>query len=354
VSAPDVAVIGAGIVGSALAAFLAEAGLRVRVYEREGVAALASGRNSGALQHPMDEAQVPLHTRSLELYAELGHGFELPEPAGVIVLSPHPELLAGPAAEIAARFPELAPERLSGAELTALEPGLAPDLHAYRLETGRPVPPASAARAFAARAQEAGAEFAIGEPATAEVAAGRATGVRVAGRSEPAGAVAVAAGWLTPEALGARAPIVALWGVIVELQLAHPPRHVLEQTGVEDLTGEVESVFSIVTAGGTSAVGSTFLLERPNPDALAPLLLERGARFLPALSQARPLGARACPRPLSLDGRPLLGPIADGLFVASGHGPWGVSNGPGSARLVADAVLGRDEIPPELAAARFA
>jgi glycine/D-amino acid oxidase-like deaminating enzyme len=40
--------------------------------------------------------------------------------------------------------------------------------------------------------------------------------------------------------------------------------------------------------------------------------------------------------------------------VATGHGPWGVSLGPGSARLVADAVLGRaPAIPPELAATRF-
>ena len=59
---------------------------------------------------------------------------------------------------------------------------------------------------------------------------------------------------------------------------------------------------------------------------------------------------------MSVDGRPLLGPLpgVDGLFVAAGHGPWGISLGPGSARLVADAVLGRPAvIAPELAAARF-
>jgi glycine/D-amino acid oxidase-like deaminating enzyme len=59
---------------------------------------------------------------------------------------------------------------------------------------------------------------------------------------------------------------------------------------------------------------------------------------------------------MSADGRPLLGPLAgaEGLFVAAGHGPWGISLGPGSARLVADAVLGRPTaIAPELAAARF-
>ena len=52
---------------------------------------------------------------------------------------------------------------------------------------------------------------------------------------------------------------------------------------------------------------------------------------------------RACARPLSADGLPLLGraPGRDDVFVAAGHGPWGVSLGPASARLVADLVLGR-------------
>ena len=53
--APDVAIVGGGIVGCALAAFLAEDGARVRLYERAVLAAGASGRNSGLLQHPMDE-----------------------------------------------------------------------------------------------------------------------------------------------------------------------------------------------------------------------------------------------------------------------------------------------------------
>jgi glycine/D-amino acid oxidase-like deaminating enzyme len=46
-------------------------------------------------------------------------------------------------------------------------------------------------------------------------------------------------------------------------------------------------------------------------------------------------------------------PGTEGLYLLTGHGPWGISLGPGSARVVADAVLGHPtEIAPALAAGR--
>ena len=356
-SAPDVAIAGGGIAGTALAALLAEAGAGVRLYEREAIAAAASGRNSGVLQHPLDEALVTVYERSLALYAGLGHGFAYPEePVGVLVLSDDPEASERERTRLAGCFPELAPTRLDGAELRAAEPGLGDGLVAYRLETGRPVPPASATHAWAERARAAGAELRVGTAVEAvEIAGGRVAGVRTAGGSEPAGAVALAAGPWT--AALAPAPVAPLWGVNVEVRLPEPPRHVLEQAGIDALvsTGGASKLFSIVTAGGVSAVGSTFLPDEPDPAELAPLLLERGSRFVPALAEVATFSARACPRPQSADGRPLLGPHRDveGLHLATGHGPWGVSLGPGSAELVAGAILGGGPpIPPELAASR--
>ncbi|MEO5941171.1 MAG: FAD-dependent oxidoreductase, partial [Candidatus Limnocylindrales bacterium] len=84
-----------------------------------------------------------------------------------------------------------------------------------------------------------------------------------------------------------------------------------------------------------------------------------GSRYVPAVANATLLGLRRCARPVSRDGRPLLGaaPWADGLWLVAGHGPWGISTGPGSARLVADALLGRagagGSIPDALRADRF-
>lgn len=361
--APDLAVIGGGIVGCAVAAFAAESGARVRLYERDRLAAGASGRNSGLVQHPLDAGLAGLFHASVELYRELGHGFSLPEePVGVLFVGEDSTALEPARSEIAFSFPELGAERLEGAELHAAEPGLARDLAAFRLHTGFPVPPAAATEAFAARARAAGAELLEGVAARPEVEAGRIAGVRTHDGIEPAGAVVVAAGPWSSELIdesGAWRPIAPLWGVNVELRLDPVPRHTLEQPGIETLTGEggvAGSIFSLVTHDGISALGSTFLAEEPDSAALAPVLIERGTRFVPGLPQATVMSVRACARPLSVDGRPLLGPAgdADGLFLAAGHGPWGVSLGPQSARLVADAALGRHvAIPAALQARRL-
>ena len=152
-------------------------------------------------------------------------------------------------------------------------------------------------------------------------------------------------------------PVSALWGVVVEFELPDPPRHVLEEAGIDVLTGAdgiPDVLFSAVTARGISAVGSTFLTERPDPDALAPRIVANATRFLPALAGAQPRGLRACARPISADGRPYLGLALENLAVATGHGAWGITLGPASARLVADQLLGRPaEIPPALSASRL-
>jgi glycine/D-amino acid oxidase-like deaminating enzyme len=298
------------------------------------------------LQHPFDDALVGLYEESLRHYAELD-GFALPpEPSGLLVVSRGPLTTE--------RFPELKPQLLADAR--EAEPELAPGLHAVRYQTGHPVPPAAATQAFAARAQRAGARIEIAD-ARVSIEQGRATGVRIGAEHRPADAVAVAAGPWTPEVLGLdRVPISPLWGVVVEVRLEAPPRHTIEEAGIDELSkGESETLFSIVTAAGVSSVGSTFLADKPDAGAWVPRILERATRFVPALRNARPTGLRACARPRSADGRPLLGAIGiENLAIASGHGAWGVSLGPASARLVADQLLGRPaEIPRELSATRL-
>jgi len=359
--APDVAVIGGGIAGCATAAFLAEGGASVTLYEREAIGAGASGRNSGILQHPMDPALVDLYEASLDLYATLGHGFELPAgPSGVLLVSRDGEALTRDFEAATRRFPDLTPEWLEGDALRGEEPELGPGVYAYRLSTGRPIGPTAATGAWAARARAAGARIVAGDEVRVTRRDGRVGGVTLGGELRPHGAVVVAAGPWTADALGAGPrwrPVYANWGVVAQVRLEQPPRHALEQAGIEALTapgGAAGSLFSLVTTNGASAVGSTFSSDEPDAAAIAPSILEHGARYVPALATAAIEHVRACARPLSADGRPLLGPVADGLYLVTGHGAWGVTLGPASGRLVARALLGvGDGIPPELAAARF-
>jgi D-amino-acid dehydrogenase len=63
-----------------------------------------------------------------------------------------------------------------------------------------------------------------------------------------------------------------------------------------------------------------------------------------------------CARPLSRDDRPLIGPVpgVDGLWIAAGHGPWGISTGPAAAPLLVDLLDARVAAPPAaLAPDRF-
>jgi glycine/D-amino acid oxidase-like deaminating enzyme len=173
--------------------------------------------------------------------------------------------------------------------------------------------------------------------------------------------VIVAAGPWTPEVVDpthAWRPIVPVWGVVADVDFPDAPRHVLEEAGVEDVAGVEKdggALFSLVAGDGRVSVGSTFLPERPNPELWEGRLRRRADRFVPGLRHAEVVALRACPRPQSVDGRPLLGEVRahQGLWVAAGHGPWGISTGPASARLVADAILGRAEIHPALSVSRF-
>jgi glycine/D-amino acid oxidase-like deaminating enzyme len=376
----EVVVIGGGIIGCAAAAELAASGARVTLVERTAIGAGASGRNLGAIQYPFDPQLATLHHKSLDRYRTLADDdpdFALPDaPAGVLLLQRDTETAARHTYRMAELVPELRPTFMDEAAMAGAEPSLARGLAAVRLETGYPIPPASATLAFARRAERLGADVRVGVDATPVVEGGRVTGVLLGdGARLAADAVLVAAGPWTPPLIdpsGSWRPIVATWGVTVQFRLgSKAPRHILEEDEVDavnrpsaateraasSIEDEPPSLFSLASAGGVSTLGSTFLPVEPDADRIVPLLLRRGARFLPALATAPEVGRRVCARPQSVDGRPFIGPVpsVEGLFVCAGHGPWGISTGPGSAAMVASAITdpSAHAIPTELSASRW-
>lgn len=362
-------VIGGGVVGTAAAAILAGEGARVTLYEREAIAAGASGRNSGVVQHPFDPPLVPLYHRTVDLYRALAAevpdaGFVLASaPAGLLLVSRHPaQVVPALAAHLRARYPYLEPRVVEGDDLHTLEPGLAPGLGAVRIEAGFPVVPSAPTYALATLAERRGAVLRLGRDAVPAVEAGRCVGVRLgrSARVEPAGTVIVAAGPWSAEVVdpsGGWRPIRPVWGVVAETLMAAPPHHVLEEAemdealgvGARGFTGDAPARaehgprFSLMTAAGRSVAGSTFLEgDQPELRPWVERILRHGARFVPALADAPIREMRVCARPVARDGRPLIGPVpgVEGLWVCAGHGPWGISTGPGSAWLVAERVLG--------------
>jgi glycine/D-amino acid oxidase-like deaminating enzyme len=352
----DVIVIGAGLLGTAAAMFLAEGGARVTVLERDVVAGAASGRNAGSIQHPLDAVRAPLYAESVEHYRRIGV-IDGP-PAGLLAVGVDPA--AAQVALAAAReFPELAPELLDGEALRAEEPGLGHDLYGCLFATGHPARPAAATARFAEAARALGVRIEEGVAARPALDGDRVTGVLTDAGHRAAGAVLVAAGPWTPElvdATGEWRPVVPLWGVTVRVALADAPRHRLEEwDGDEHEQRRSVAQFEATPVGDVTVLGATRMPREPDPAAVAHAVRERAARFLPAVAGAATVAVRACARPLSRDDVPLLGPLAhaDGLHVATGHGAYGISLGPASARIAADAILGRAAVPAAYAADRL-
>ena len=386
VLAPDVVVVGGGIVGCSTAAFLADAGARVVLVERDGLASGASGANTGVVWHPLDPVMVGLYRETLALYRDLagavGSFWIGARPVGLLELSPSESSVRAQAAAIGRCYPDLAPAVLDEAALREAEPGLAAGLWACRMELGYPIVPSSSTYAYATLAEARGTVVRAGRAAVLEMDGDRVTWIRVDGERIAAGAVVAAAGPWTPALLdptGRWAPIRSMWGVVVDVELAVPLRHIVDEMGDDAASYTLATAngvpdrwsgdpsapeppdqaavgTSITPSPGITSVGATHHAREPDQAAWVEPVLVRASRLLPEIAEAPIRSVRACARPQSDDGRPLVGmvPGKRNLFVCAGHGAWGISTGPASARMVADLVLGRSpEIPLELDPARF-
>ena len=379
--APDVAIVGGGIVGAATAAFLAAAGARVTLYERTEIAAGASGRNSGVIQHPFDPVLVALYRRSLaSSTADLARGAPGRVPArrraerAAVDRDGRGRRCGRPDRRRVdrRRIPRREPEIVAGRPARRSSRRSPPDLVACRLEIGYPVAPASATRAYATARRARGATVRIGAERPWRWSGGR--GGRRAwsmGGLSPPGAVVVAAGPWTPADRRSR-PAVASRSAQSgassrQVDLAEPPRHVLEEIDIEIEPGDEPSDraaaegglgFSLVTADGASALGSTFLARASRePDGLASCS-PRPRSALRARDRERAGRGPAQLRPAGVARRPPArrrGPgHRRGAFVAAGNGPWGISTGPGDRPADRRSrARARPAIPAALDPARF-
>jgi glycine/D-amino acid oxidase-like deaminating enzyme len=372
---PDVVVVGGGIIGAACAFELASRGASVTLLEREELAAGASGRNNGLWVTPPDPLLLPMARVSLQRYLELADEAPVPfrldrEPIGLVAAALNEEELAlGDEAHEPYRRAGVRVDRLDPAAVLDLEPAIETAvLGGWLVEHGHRLSPAALTVALALMARELGVEVRHHLPARALVE----DGDRIAGVVTDEGKihgdeVVVAAGpWSSSllDPIGVPLPISGARGWLV--RLAPPPdllRHLVASAGWEEGTGRWED--GAVRAGrlddaatmistllhpasdGTLVAGSSRqpVITPEAEEPAVPAMIVRGAiRMVPALAEADVRSAWWGVRPMTPDERPLVGRVADGLTVATGHGSEGVILGAGTGQLVASQLLRSD--PP--------
>jgi sarcosine oxidase subunit beta len=381
---PDVVVVGGGIIGAACARELALRGASVILLEKDELAAGASGRNLGYIDTSKDPVLAPLARESLAVYLEVVGGAPFPafldhEPLGTVTVSLDADGLDELDAWVkAAAAVGVAVERLDGDALRELEPELSHGvLDAWLLHEGHRVDPAALTVCLASDAREHGATIRHHAPARWLLAdGGRVTGVMTDDGPIHAGVTLVAAGPWSGELvrpLGIPLAIAGARGWLVRVAPERTPVRHWIQSGARRLLTGPEAIASAETfptvvplrefAEGAEAHDVSPMIQ-PAPDgsivlgtsrepALAadaagltvPRSIAREAmRLIPSLAGAPVVATWSGVRPLSPDERPLIGPLAEGLFVATGHGSEGVILGGGTAGLVAAMVLGEE--PP--------
>lgn len=369
-SAPDVIVIGGGVIGLATAWQAAEHDLSVLVVERDAVCAGTSHVAAGMLApvseaDPSEPALLELGVRSARAYPGFIDALRERSPLDPAYLRCGTLLVARDrdAAEALARAHALrqrlglAVERLRGSQARAVEPALAPTLRlALELAEDHAVDPRALATALADALRRAGGAIREGcDVAGLLVSGARVIGVRLRdGEQLHAGQVVVAAGvWsgrlggLPPEA---QIPIHPVKGQILRLRDPAGP-------GLLSRVVRQEGAYVVPRGDGRYVLGAT--MEERGFDQTVTAgavfeLLREAVELVPGLSELQIEEISAGLRPGTPDNAPIIGAGAlDGLHWATGHYRNGILLAPVTAELILAGLRG--EVPPaELAPARFA
>jgi glycine oxidase len=349
---PDVGVIGAGVVGLAIARELARGGADVVVFERDEPGMQASWAAAGMLA-PQSEADEPgeffdLLLRSRERYADFVADLESETGVavgyradGMLVLAfdERDEAEITKSHEWQQRAGMLV-ERLTASEARALEPGLSRDLvSAIRFPGDHQVDNRQLTRAIRASAEGAGASFRVGSMVRGIAAVGAESRIELQdGSSFDCAKVVLAAGsWSGLIAgLPAELPVEPVHGQLLSVESGAPflrhlvawgPRYIVPRADGRLIVGT--TVEKVGFRQGVTVAGLRSLAE--------------GAlRLVPGLADRPPVAHWSGLRPGTPDGLPILGPDPDqpDLLYATGHYRNGILLAPLTAELIRSLVFG--------------
>ncbi|MFL9860772.1 FAD-dependent oxidoreductase [Paraburkholderia madseniana] len=353
----DVAVLGGGVMGCTTALFLARAGMRVAVIERDALCRGASGVNAGTLTlHMTRAALVPYAMRAWKMWMNtdtwLGHGVLATSAPGLSLAFTESEKVLLQQRAAARREYGAQIDLLDRDAALAVEPGLNPAmLQAAYCATDGFASAYLTGRAFHAALREAGAHVFEQTPITRiERIAGmyQVYGPDDAIRIDATRLVMAGGVWLEPllAMLGIRIPVKTLVNQLIVTERMPPVMRSVLSIANGLLSMKQFANGSVLIGGGWQGIGDR---ERGGVETVPDNLignLRLAQHVIPALAKARVariwLGLEA----ETSDAMPMIGALPgspDAWVIGCVHS--GYTSGPYMGKLLAQAMLGEE---PEL------
>ena len=351
-NATEVAVVGGGAAGCAVAYYLAKVGVKATIIERDAVGSKASGYSAGGL-NPLQGAGIPgplgpLAMESFRMHLEMREQLK-----GESDVDFQPQTVSMVRVAFAeTELPELeetleifdgadgfSAHWMDGSELRELEPRISRDaVRALYTYGNAALDSYLYTLALSRAAERLGATVRVETARGVRTSGARVTGVLLDDGEIECDRVVIATGPWSAEAerwLGVSMPIEPLKGEILRMEL--PDRGTL----AHDFSWGNVSLFH--RADGLVWVGTTE--ERRGfdiqPSATAQqTLLDGAARLMPAMADARLVKHTACLRPVTSDWLPIVGkaPHWDNVYLATGAGKKGILISPGIGKAIADLI----------------
>ena len=355
----EVAIVGGGAAGCAVAYFLAQAGVEAAIIERAGVGSQASGYSAGGL-NPLQGTAIPgpLGLLAIESFRmHLGMWDRLRIESGVdfspeTISLVHVALDESDLRELDETLDafeaadEFSARWLEGDELRELEPRIAQEAIRGLYTYGNAVLDSYLfTTALSKAAEQRGAAVRAGDVTGLKTSAGVVTGILLEGRELACDAVVLATGPWAKHAeqwLGVTIPVEPLKGEILRMEL--PGAELMH-----DFTWGHVSLFR--RADGQVWVGATE--ERLGFDAEPSVsarqsLLEEAMRVMPSIAEARLVKHTACLRPVTRDWLPIIGRALgwDNVYIATGGAKKGILLSPAMGKATADLITeGSTQLP---------
>lgn len=360
-NSPDVVVIGAGVVGCSIAYYLAREGVGVTLLERDAIGSGASAHATGSLGllgaefapgPSFDLARASYHefkrlVPELEQATDMDLLYQRRPSLRLALDDDETDLIKG---FIDWQRPHVQVRWIDAQEVRAIESRLSPSivgavyedesaqLDSYRLNL-----------ALARGAELLGADILYREVTGLVTNGSAVSGIKIASEEIRCGAVVVAAGtWsraFTPW-LGFPVPVRPMKGERLLLSYPGEPLPVLISSPKRGhMISRMDGFTSVGSTGGRDYDRRELFLgeefdRRPTETARLELL-QRAIDVFPDLERAELVQQLAGSRPLSPDGRPIIGPVPgmDNVLLATGHATKGIHLGPATGRVIADYVL---------------